>query len=81
MTRREIKELLKDPEFVPFTIVMTNGDRIEVPHPDFVVVTAQSTLHVYEPDPEDPSFASYRFKVLATHNISSLEPASRRTSA
>ena len=62
-------------------MVMTNGDRIEVPDPDFVVVTAQSGLHVYEPDPEDPGFAGYRFKVFATQNLSSLKPASRRTSA
>lgn len=81
MTKREIKELLRDPDFSSCVIVMNNGDRIEVPHPDFVVVTTQGSIHVYEPDPDEPDFATYRFKKLATHNISSIEPRSRSASA
>ena len=81
MTKREMRKLLDPAHFEPFVIVMNNSDRFEVPHRDFVVITESGTLHVYEPGVEDPEFASFNYAVVALHNVSSIEPVRRRTSA
>lgn len=81
MTKGEIRDLLRSPDFQPMVIKMNNGDRFEVPHPEFVVVTSQGSLHIYKPDPSDPAFPSYSFVAVATHNVSSIEPIARQKSA
>ena len=81
MTKREMRELLDPTKFEPFRIVMNNNDQYEVPHREFVIITDSGTLHVYDAGTEDPDYASFTYSVVASHNVSAIEPLRRRTTA
>ena len=81
MTKAEAREILDNLDFQPAIIRMNNGDEFFVPHRDFVVVTTRSTMHVYEASDDDARFPDFKFKVIALHNVSSIEPAKRRAAS
>jgi hypothetical protein len=76
-----MRRRLESATFEPFTIVMNNGDRYDVPHWDFVVVTDQESLHVYKPGEDDPEFAHFDYSIVALHNVSSIEPLPKSPAA
>lgn len=52
---------------------MNDGNEYSVPHPNFVVVSSASTLHVYEPSPGDPNYPDFKFAVVALHDVKTIE--------
>lgn len=62
-----VRELLKRQPFEPFEVRMSNGDRHEVRHPEFVIVTA-GRMVVADP-------VSDRLSILSLTNVVELRIA------
>ena len=51
MTATDLKNYWHASPFVPFNIVLSSGERVAVPHPDFLTVSPTGTIaHVWRKD-------------------------------
>ena len=73
MLRDELLRLLRAQPFVPFRIVMNNGDKYEVPHPEFVHV-GPTSIYYYFPGMPPPEVSDWR--ILSVLLVAHLEPVS-----
>jgi len=51
MNQETIKDLLKKQPFVPFKVMLSNGEAFEVRHPEFVIVTKFGMVVAYPDSP------------------------------
>ncbi len=65
----KLREMLKRKPFVPFVIVLTSGDRYEVPAPHMVAL-GQSQLHYCFPNTD-------RFAHIQLNQVAALEALQR----
>jgi hypothetical protein len=57
MNSESVRELLRRAPFVPFRVVLSNGNKFEVVHPEFVVLTKNGMVITY-PDSDRISICS-----------------------
>ena len=61
-----IRELLQSEPFEPFTIVLTNGDRYDVQHPELIVVMESQVFFAY---PRSNKWALLRVNQIAAVEV------------
>ena len=76
MDPEELRQRLRQP-FDPFVVVMTNGDRFEVRHPEMAHLTVD-TLYVFKDIDLDRDIAVGPGTWCAVVNISTLEPLTQK---
>lgn len=67
MTAETIREVLQRQPFRPFVLHMNDGRKLEVKHPDFVLLPPGFTTTAIVAFPDE------RFQFVAIRNVSSLE--------
>ena len=73
MAPEEIKGLLKRTPFKPFVLVMTNGDKHTVYHPELLWVTRE-VLGLGTARPGDPDVIADRVIWLSPDHVMKIEP-------
>jgi len=73
MAPEEIKRLLKRTPFKPFSLVLTNGDRHAVHHPELLWVTRE-VLGLGTMRPGDPDVLAERIIWLDPQHVMKIEP-------
>ena len=73
MQPEQIKSLLKRTPFKPFVIVLTNGDRHEVYHPELLWVTRE-VLGLGTAQPGDPDVLADKVIWISPDHVMKIEP-------
>ena len=73
MNPQALHDRLRSTPFDPFIIVMNNGLRYEVRHPEFALLDDRGILHLFEPSRAAEADVS-RHVTVGVYNISTLEP-------
>ena len=64
MTNDEVRKLLEDAPFMPFSIHTAGGKSFKIEHPDFAILTRGGRILVLEMESEARAFIDV---MLATH--------------
>jgi hypothetical protein len=73
MNAESIREILKRRPFVPFRVILSSGEKYEVVHPEFVVLTKNGMVITY-PD-------SDRISICALLHIAGIETVAAQNAA
>jgi len=68
-----LHDRLRSTPFDPFTIIMNNGCRYEVRHPEFALLGDRGILHLFEPSQATDADVT-RHITVGVYNIFTLEP-------
>jgi len=72
MRPQDILEALRQQPFRPFRIHLSNGNMLDVRHPEMVMV-GRSTVVIFYPASDEPSLFD-RYETVALLHINRLEP-------
>lgn len=74
MNVKTLEGMLRIDAFRPFRLVMNNGRKIEIKHPEFVMLTNQGDLFVFRPSQHSETLPESIETIVAVKNISEVEP-------
>ena len=73
MTYADVMQALRERPFRPFQIVMSNGERHEVLHPELAKNTL-TAVYLYRPSMDDESIPETWLATCSMQNIATIEP-------
>ena len=77
MVIESIREFNRAVPFVPYEIHTASGERYEVPHPDFIMVSPKGSFVIVF-DPKDPKETPHHINALLIERASLLNSHGRR---
>ena len=77
MVIESIREFNRAVPFVPYEIHTASGERYEVPHPDFIMVSPKGSFVIVF-DPKDPKETPHHINALLIERTSLLNGQKRR---
>ncbi|MEM6334749.1 MAG: hypothetical protein AAF823_15555 [Planctomycetota bacterium] len=78
MTHIDITNALRQEPFRPFEIVLNNGDRYPVEHPEFLTIGVSSLYWFPVIEADGVLVADHGYAVLSIRNVAALKPIAEK---